>query len=264
MKNLVVGVVGDSSLHKKWVTEAQPDFDLFLVYYGDFGERYRADAIYYERAKGTKFIIFDQIYQKHKDLIDQYDAILVPDDDILFDAVGINKFFAMFHKYNLQVAQPAIMGWMSLPITAVRFDTILRYVNCVEIMTPCFSKSAFQVCKETFMENRTNWGIEWIWFKLLGQPKDKFAIVDDVTAIHTRPCFYGDTYHKNGNNYEIAMQEFLEVLKKHGMDGVHKTFDEIPRDFGEWMERPSENRLFPSCSAMTKLFKNNLSSNILL
>lgn len=262
MKNLVVGVVGDSSLHKSWISGCVPEFDLFLVYYGDLGERYRMDAMYYDMAKGTKFLIVDQMVKKHKEVFDHYDAILIPDDDIFIDAAGINKFFSMFHQYNLSIAQPAIMGWLSLPETAPSATTILRYVRCVEIMTPCFSKGAFQTCKESFSENKTNWGIDWLWWKLLGNPVDKLAVIDDVVAIHTRPCFFGDTYYRNNNSHEIAVNEIIELFNKYDITDNHEILGSVPRDFALWSDRPSENKMFPNCPVLAELLASHISANI--
>jgi hypothetical protein len=263
MKNLVIVVAGDSSLHKTWTSGSKPEFDLFVVYYGDMGDRYRKDGMYYDFAKGTKFLIVDAMIEKHKDLFDHYDAILIPDDDMFFDATGINKFFSIFHQYNLMVAQPAIMGWQSLLKTAPNFETILRYVRCVEIMTPCFSKEAFNICKSTFKENKTNWGIDWLWYNLLGEPKDKMAVIDDVVAVHTRPCFFGDTYWRNDNNFGICVKEINALFEKYKIDGVNVEFGSVPRDMKEWIDRPSEHKLFPNCPAIANIIRSRTVDSIL-
>jgi hypothetical protein len=263
MKNLVIGVVGDSSLHKTWISGDKPDFDLFLVYYGDLGNRYNKDAMYYDVSKGTKFLIVDAMVKKHKEVFDKYDAILIPDDDILIDSAGINNFFSMFYEYDLMVAQPAIIGWQSLLKTAPVFETLLRYVRCVEIMTPCFSRAAFNICKVTFTLNKTNWGIDWLWFKILGEPQDKLAVIDDVVAVHTRPCFFGDTYWRNNNNFGICCTEIQKLLDENGIEGINSVLGSVPRDLVEWMNRPSEHKLFPNCPAITQLLRSRTTESLL-
>ena len=264
MLNLVLGVVGDTSLHKEWLSGDTHDYDLFLVYYGDLGDRYRRDAMYYDFAKGTKFLIVDQIFNKHRDLFDRYDAVLIPDDDICMTARDINRFFDIFHRYKLQVAQPAIIGWQSLPITAPSFGTILRYVRCVEIMTPCFSREALVRCQPSFTENKTNWGIDWLWWKMLGEPRDKVAVVDDVVAIHTRPCFFGDTYWRNSNNHQICTEEMAALFKKHAIEDSYEVFGSVPRDMREWNDRPSEQKIFPQCETLRRLVPTLFDSVIAL
>lgn len=262
MRNLVIGVVGDNSLHKYWLSGCNPEFDLFLVYYADLGERYRSDGVYYDTAKGTKFLIVDQMVKKHKEVFDHYDAILIPDDDLLIDARGINRFFDLFHQYELAIAQPAIMGWLSLQNTQVSFENILRYVRCVEIMTPCFSREAFQLCKHTFSENKTNWGIDWLWWGLLGEPKDKLAIIDDVVAIHTRPCFFGDTYWRNKTNFDIALGDLKAIKAKHQILDVNEVYGSVPRKYSDWEDQPSESKKFPNSPIFYDILSHILASNI--
>lgn len=264
MKNLVIGVVGDSSLHKNWISGATPDFDLFLVYYGELGNRYRNDAMYYDFAKGTKFLIIDAMIKKHKEVFDHYDAIFIPDDDILIDTIGINRFFSIFHRYHLVIAQPAIIGWLSMTEATPQFDKILRYVRCVEIMTPCFSKDALSICQPSFTENKTNWGIDWLWFNLLGEPQDKLAVIDDVVAVHTRPCFFGDTYWRNNNNFEIAYKDLMDITSRSDIRCVNDSFGFVSRDIKEWMDQPSEHKFFPNCPAFINLLLNKRSDDIML
>jgi hypothetical protein len=261
MRNLVLGVVGDTSLHKKWISGVRPEFDLFLVYYGDYGQPYHNDATYYDFGKGTKFHIVDSMVKKHQDLFQYYDAILIPDDDLILNAISINKFFEIFHRYDLWIAQPAIMGWLSLPITAPCFDTLLRYVRCVEIMSPCFSRDAFVKCQPSFTENKTNWGIDWLWYKMLGEPKNRLAVIDEVVAIHTRPCFFGDTYWRNNNTHQIACQEMAELFQKHQIEDVYDIFGSIPKDYKTWSNQPSECKFFPNSLELQTILKKYLSSH---
>lgn len=252
MKNLVVGVVGDNSLHRTWTNKPDADFDLFLAYYGDKDDRYSKDAKYYDRAKGSKFIILDQIMRRHEDIFAQYDAIFVPDDDLYMEAEEIETFFKVFHQYDLWLAQPSIIGWYSIHTVLNNANFVLRYTNWVEIMLPCFSKSAFEICRSTFTENRTNWGIDHLWDKLLGFPTDKIAIVDKIAAVHTRPCFFGDTYHRNNNSYEIAFKELTQVAEKHNIELKQVIYGGVPVDSSEYHNLPSEDRFFPNCPALKK------------
>lgn len=250
-------------MHKYWTGQPDPGFDLFLCYYGDKGSLYKRECLYYDQAKGSKFQIVSQLADRHADIFDQYDAIFVPDDDIFIEPEDLRRFFDIFHAQDLWVAQPSLMGWWSVPITNHHWGTLMRYTNWVEIMMPCFSKYAFGICKQTFMENRTNWGIEILWDKLLGSPQDKIAIVDEVIAIHTRPCFFGDTYQRNNNSFEIATQELHEVVEKHGVSLDKVVYSEVP--LGEhFFDGPSENRFFPNCPFLKKKIRQlNMDRRIL-
>jgi len=251
-KNLVICICGDQSLHKVW-TDTVGNFDLFVTYYGETDRKYINDGRYYATGKGTKFNILADLTVEFSSVFEQYDSILVPDDDLYITAANWSHFFDLFKTYELEIAQPSIIGWQSFVHTSNNPNCLLRYTNWVEIMTPCFSKNAFQLCKQTFRENNTNWGIESLWNKLLGAPENKIAVIDDVIALHTRPCFFGDTYWRNNNSFESATAEVAELIKKHGVTLDFVEYGQVPRRKEDFDRRPSENKFLPdNCEVLKK------------
>jgi hypothetical protein len=211
-KNLVISSVGDKSLHKHWI-KGKPNFDLCLTYYGD-KEDYSADAHYYRQAKGYKYHLI-QDWLKDKPHLFDYEYIWLPDDDIYIVTDDINRLFRLMKQYRLELAQPSIMGYYGVDITLHQKGSVLRYTNWVEIMCPCFSSDALRKCYESFRENNTGWAIEMIWNKLLGHPRNKIAIIDDIVAVHTRPVLTGDTYQGKDDPLNFAMAEAKDVVKRH-------------------------------------------------
>lgn len=242
MKNLIILAAGDESLHAHWLYPNR-DFDLYIIYYGKTKDKFLNDSTYYKKDTGNKFHLVARILEDK--VLDEYDAIFIPDDDLYLSQWDINKFFRLFHKHNLALAQPAIMGWLSHPRTAPILTNELRFTNWVEIMCPCFSREAFKLCSTVFLENSTSWGIEWLWSKLLGYPKDKISIVDNVVAVHTRPCFFGDTYWRNNTTFKFAMEEFEDLIMKHDLNEKYEEYDNIPINMKEFYDRPSEDKMFP-------------------
>lgn len=251
MRNLVIAVCGNNSFHTVW-TEKNPKFDLFVVYYSS-GKNYEKDGRYYDEEKGSKFNILAKIVCRHSNVFSRYDAIFVPDDDLYLTTESINRFFDIFHGYKLSLAQPSIVGWASIPITLHVPQTVLRYTNWVEIMCPCFDNQLFHNALPTFTENRTNWGIELLWNKILGSPQDKIAIVDDVVAIHTRPCFFGDTYQNNGTGYEVGMDDVNKIVEKYKLQTDWTTYGSVKKCEGKFMELPSQNRFYPDVPILKDL-----------
>lgn len=225
MKNLVIAVAGDDSLHRYW-----KDHDLFIVYYGKNElkkEQYKSEATYFWESKGTKFNIIHNLYKEKKDIINKYDYIFIPDDDLFINSEDITRLFQLTNEYHLLISQPAIIGYYSLPVTLPVPCNILRYTNYVEIMCPCFEKNTFFQLHETFNYNKSCWGIDLLWNYKLGQPKDKLAIIDDIVAIHTRPVYKGDNY--SNNQIKNAYKDILDICEKFNITHEKVVYNRIEK-----------------------------------
>lgn len=224
MDNLVIGVVGDGSLHSVWL-RSRPDFDIFLVYYGDddeVAESYRKQSDHFLRCKGTKYNIVHEIYETQKDLLEKYDYVFIPDDDLHMSTILINRVFELAAEYELDLCQPSIVGYYDVGFVLNVPESLLRFTNFVHVICPCFSKEGLVKCLPTFTRSKSCWGIDLLWNELLGRPKKKIAVIDDVTAVHTRCCFSGENYsnHQLHNPFE-DFHEILDECKSKG-DNCHK------------------------------------------
>lgn len=196
---LVIARIGDNSLHPKWLENAEPNFDLFLSYFGDTDDKFRGDATYYEKVKGGKWPIVHQLISNNWSLISQYEAIWIPDDDILADANTINRMFSLFEGFDLALAQPALTmnSYFSHSSLLCQPDSVLRYSNFVEVMVPIFSKSALEQLKQSMGQSPSGWGLDALWPHLIDNPKhNKIAVIDAAAVIHTRPVG-GELYKLN-------------------------------------------------------------------
>ncbi|MDZ7901449.1 MAG: hypothetical protein U5L01_02430 [Rheinheimera sp.] len=196
---LVIGRVGDKSLHPQWLTGGTAHFDLYLSYFGDEPEKYREQAQYYEQVKGGKWPVLHRIVAENPDIISKYDAVWMPDDDLLADAPAINRMFALFEGLALDLAQPALSldSYFSHSSLLQVPNSLVRYVNFIEVMAPIFSKHAMSVLTDSFGQSPSGWGLDNLWPHLLGnESKRQIAILDAVTVVHTRPVG-GELYKKN-------------------------------------------------------------------
>jgi hypothetical protein len=215
-KNLIVLCAGDSSLHNYW----HKDFDLLINYYGNIENKYKKQCKYYFNIKGTKFNIVSELIKNNRDIFEKYDNFFIPDDDIYFTSKDLIKFFDIFSKYKLYLAQPSILGWWSLKQSLKVDGLILRYTNWVEMMCPCFSKIGLEKCKESFSNDVSCWGMEFMWNKLLNKPKNKIAIIDDMSVIHTRPIMNGDNYKLN----KLSPLQCSKDWKKNKKESEYENF----------------------------------------
>jgi Protein of unknown function (DUF707) len=215
MKNLVFVRAGDSSLHKEWIEPKNAKcFELYIEYYGENAGRYAEDADYYSyNQTGTKFPRFFEIISQNKNLLTDFDAVWIADDDLSISADAISAMFELFHRHQLWLAQPALTKhshhtWPTL-LQDPRYT--LRYTNFIEVMAPIFSKSALQRCWTTFEKSTSGWGLDYVWPKLLGYPLDKIAILDETPMIHTRKIGGGDIYSSINVNPWEEMERVKEI-----------------------------------------------------
>lgn len=216
-KYLVISTCSDRSLHRFWCPSEA--YDTFLIYYGD-GDGFPGESTYYLKARGPKFHLIEQALQLHPEILSKYHYVWLPDDDVLLSSEEVARLFDLSFQYNLHLSQPALIGWYGPSCVLTTPGTVLRYTNWVEIMCPCLSRQAIHQCRPTFTENITGWSIDAAWNVLLGHPRNRIAVIDDVVAIHTRPVFGGDVYKQiDGDNPLIkGWNDSIEVKVKYNLN----------------------------------------------
>ena len=224
-KNLIIAPAGDNSLHKKWISDNQ-SFDLVLLYYSNSDEKfeeYKKDCMIIEKKKLEKWHLMSHFIKNNLDLIKKYETIWFPDDDLDTNCDDINKLFEIHKKYNLLLSQPSVDGYVSYDIERKVENSILRFTNFVEIFCPMMSLPCLMLLLNTLGINESGWGMDYLWPKLLGYPKDKIAIIDLVTVKHTNPI--GETYE--GRFSKEPMQELQELFFKYNLTFNQQTYSGI-------------------------------------
>lgn len=217
-KVLIICRAGDNSLHRTWFsTSLCQNVDLAVSYYGKINDKYKYDGVYYEKAEGTKFPCLYKFICEKADIIKQYDIIWLPDDDLKINASSLDYLFNIFFQNNLWLAQPSLTADSphSHPITIQKSNTRIRYTNFVESMAPVFSREALFKCLPTFSESISGWGLDIIWPKLLGMPRNKIAVIDSVAVEHTKPLWQGELYKKLNTD---PRDEMTELLQNYGIE----------------------------------------------
>jgi hypothetical protein len=215
-KNLVICPIGDRSVHAMWTAgPAAPNYDLFLIYYGNGPDSAAADAKYYVRRKGFKWEHLHHVAEEYASTLQQYDRIWCPDDDIACTTADVNLLFELFECHKLQIAQPAIAkGDFSFRGLTQRRGSILRYSPYVEVMCPIFTREALFKLKHTFIENRSGWGIDWIWPRYFA--RHEMAIIDKVGIHHTGRLGQGENYKSLAKLGIDPYRDFNETVARHG------------------------------------------------
>ena len=195
---------GDRSLHREWIRGERRNFDLYLSCYGSDPARHRGDCEHW-RAKGsTKWPALAEHLAEDAALVGDYEAVWMPDDDILTSTEDICRMFDLFSAFRLDLAQPALSAnsYHSHAILIRSPGRVIRYLNFVEVMAPILSSRALAVLSPTFPLSSTGWGLDFLWPQILERdiPGHRMGVIDATPVVHTRPVGAGDIYATAGKS----------------------------------------------------------------
>lgn len=196
---LVIARVGDESLHGTWCApRSERTFDVALDYYGDDPGRYADECDFYTHTPGTKFPAVATWIHDHGDVLDNYDFVFLPDDDLACSPGDIERLVRVAAAFDLWLAQPALTAesYHSYPFTVQDETALLRFTDFVEIMAPIFSREALRRCAPSFTLTRSGWGLDFLWPFLLGRPSRSIAVIDAAPVHHGRPLGTGPLYRE--------------------------------------------------------------------
>ena len=227
--NLVIAPAGDKSLYLEWLN-GEPNFELVLLYYGDnieVAKSFTKHTPHVYASKGFKWWLIKSFIEDNLEWVSQFEYIWLPDDDLSINTKSINELFEIAKKHSLWLCQPALLGYASHNITLPRENSLLRYTNFVEVMAPLMDLDTLLKLKETFDVNYSSWGLDGVWPYLLGNPKDKVAIIDAVKMIHTKPPKSPELYSKIPRSLEYDTSLAFEKYTS-GESFPHTEYTQIP------------------------------------
>ena len=122
--------------------------------------------------EGLKLSILKKAIESNIEIINQYDSIWLPDDDLSISTDEINLLFMRFNEYFLDAAQPAVKNnFYNYGVTRKRYFSKLRYVNFIEMMCPLFNTRTLIKLLPTFEINKSGFGVDWLWSQKLAGHK---------------------------------------------------------------------------------------------
>ncbi|WP_196501939.1 DUF707 domain-containing protein [Aestuariivirga litoralis] len=217
-RNLVVVRAGESSLHRAWLKGAETrNWDLVVSWYASSSYKRTADERLH-RVQGGKLDGLYKTFAALPDLLRNYDFIWLPDDDIDTNTPAINRLFETMRTHNLSIGQPALSwnSYFSHIITLRSPLAKLRFTNFVEVMAPCFAVDALRQTLPDFRESMSGWGVDRVWFTMLGSRRNSMAVIDQVSVFHTRPV--GNVLaSKVLSSGKTPRGEQADVMARHGL-----------------------------------------------
>lgn len=221
-RHLLIVRAGDASLHQRWLGGgAARNFDLLVSYFGTTPGRFKGDGEIYHAMTGPRWPAHDAIFSENRGFFAQYDRIALACDDLDATVDTWNRLFQACVWYELDLAQPAVLGHVSYAITQPQPGCLLRYTNYVESMCPTFSQRALDAVQHTFAESVSGWGLGGLWSHLLPWPEYKTAILDQVCVTHTLPVRQGSLRPTLDALGIDPAQEMREIARRNALPAFH-------------------------------------------
>jgi len=231
-KNLIVAPCGNAStlFATEWLSNPdEKEFDICLLFYHPtINEPARYEGVeHFYHLKDFKFrMLHTLLTTEAPQLLEEYEYFYFLDDDISLDTAAINRMFELSRTFGTSISQASLShdSFCSWPIFKNKPNCLLRYMGQIEVMAPLFSRAALKQCLVSFNENKSSWGLDSVWPKILGYPLNKLAVFDDVIMKHTRPVGGGELYKKiQADPYD----EWEAVTKKY--DAIKNNYVEYGR-----------------------------------
>jgi hypothetical protein len=194
---------GRGSVHPRWLTDGDKDWDLIVNHYdATYAGRIpcQVESVQQGSLPGTKFTALDSLLRRNPGFLDEYDHVLLLDDDIELTEADISRLFAMAANQHVDLLQASLSpdSYASHPIFRTRHCKGLRFVNGVEIMMPMLSRRALRVARALFRETISGWGFDLALATLV---KNQFggnaAIADEIVVKHAKPIDLANgTYYR--------------------------------------------------------------------
>lgn len=197
---LMIGRVGDNSLHRSWIDGAGEGriFDLHLSYYGNMADPFpdRESDVTLSHDPGPKFPGLSACLAKLDGRLKSYRWLCFVDDDIWGVYPTWRTFFQVIDRLQPSLAQPALKrgSFYSHDITLERPTYMARWTNFVEIMNFCFRMDFFEKVRTSFDLNESGWGLDQLWAQQAEPRERTLAIVDQAPVLHTRAVGRGGLY----------------------------------------------------------------------
>lgn len=258
-KFLVFTSAGDNSNINCWL-DGVKNFDLWVTYYGENQGKYSNLSDIYNIRKGGKFPNFYFAFNKWREIFNNYEAIMIMDDDIIIDGTNISRLFEIREKFDLWILQPAFSpnGKISHAITCVNSATSLRFTNFIELNCPLFKKDKLDLFMKVYDPILVGWGIDW-WFLDVIRTDNyrRIAIIDSISCINPFDVVKNNQREVDILQTSLQREESWNNIKKSqnikSDESGYITYGSLPNSINEIREDSSHMR-----KVKTNYFENCL------
>jgi len=230
-RNILIAPCGNHSVLFKnsWLKYSnEKQFDICLLFYHEQIEQpqlYKGVDFFFHLKHFKYHMIYELLTALHPEWLQQYDYFYFPDDDIEIDTRRINTIFQLSHAHDTWISQASLTAdsLCSWPFFKTRKGSFCRYVGQIEVMAPLFNRESLKQCLPTFQLNKSSWGLDAVWPKILQYPETKLVVFDTVTMKHSRRVGMGELYqikgvdpYKDWEEITTAFQAKKENMQEYG------------------------------------------------
>lgn len=220
-KYLVFTSAGESNNIKKWLPAT--GFDLIII---DYTNNAALNGIYntkiYRQRKAGKFQNLHHFFLTERENLENYQYIMVSDDDMEMSSSDILRLFNFADKNKFKISQPgfSIDGKVSHSITIARPYSLYRLTNFVEVTCPIFEKNCLFDFLMQFDPEANGGGVDY-WFcnnAIKEYGKSSIAIIDFIVAKNPQ-----DVSKKHGREIDLFQsrekrnQAWLNVVNRNDL-----------------------------------------------
>jgi hypothetical protein len=220
-KNIIIAPCGNKATIFKdfWLKDKDnKEFDICLLFYDDEikNKNHFEEVSYFYHLKGFKYPMISKLLNDiHPEWLQKYEYFYFLDDDIEIDTNQINNMFSLSKTMNSWISCASLThdSYCSWPLFKHDPRSFCRFVGQIEVMAPLFNQYSLQKCLPSFNDNKSSWGMDSVWPKILDYPENKLIIFDTVQMKHVNPVGGGDLYKKIGVN---PHDEWKNIVQKYG------------------------------------------------
>ncbi|ODR88358.1 DUF707 domain-containing protein [Sinorhizobium alkalisoli] len=138
---------------------------------------------------GGKWSGIYDYFQQHPDVLDRFEYIWLPDDDIESTVENALEFLSVVARNGFRLAQPALEldSYFAHALTLQSPYFIYRNTSLVELMMPVFSSALLKEILPLFKDRHAALGLDLFWHQLPERSRRAVAIVDATPMGHYRP-----------------------------------------------------------------------------
>jgi hypothetical protein len=151
--------------------------------------------------------------------------VVLLDDDVYLRPGDLSRLFEMSERHGTYLAQPAL-NWLTYTTINVLVRNpacVMRRVNFVEAMAPCFSMAALEELIHTFDWSRSTWGIDVSW-AYLSRDRQPLHVLDAVSMDHTRM----------GDGRSTALYRELAAMGVSPAQELQSILERFPQKLGKY------------------------------